>query len=297
MALITLSGLPCAGKSTRAQQIAAFLDQKIGAADYQGPISRVVVLSDHSLGLDRNSYADTKLEKPARGALFSAVQRQLSSDTILIVDSLNYIKGFRYQMYCAAREMKLRTSTVYVVAGPNQCRQWNLARPSHDAYSQDTLENLLIRFEEPSSMVRWDAPLFTIVWDDPDIPGSQIWEAATKGNLKPPNSGTLSPAKAPVDALHILEHTTAIIASAIASASNSQPTGGLMTVSVGQLSLPATLPPRNVTLSELQRLKRQFVTVHKKAITLGTTERGAVDWKEENVAKKFVDYVEAHLQP
>lgn len=90
---------------------------------------------------------------------------------------------------------------------------------------------------------------------------------------------------------------TTVIASAIASASNSQPTGGLTTVSVGQLSLPVTLPPRNVTLSELQRLKRQFVTIHKKAITLGTTERGAVDWKEENVAKKFVDYVEEHLRP
>lgn len=55
---------------------------------------------------------ETALEKPARGALFSAVQRQLSRDSILIVDSLNYIKGFRYQMYCAAREMKLRTCTV-----------------------------------------------------------------------------------------------------------------------------------------------------------------------------------------
>lgn len=40
------------------------------------------------------------------------MQREMASDTILIVDSLNYIKGFRYQMYCAAREMKLRICTV-----------------------------------------------------------------------------------------------------------------------------------------------------------------------------------------
>jgi protein KTI12 len=55
-----------------------------------------------------------------------------------------------------------------------------------------SLENLLMRFEEPSSMVRWDAPLFSIPWTDEAIPGEQIWESITKGNLKPPNSGTLS---------------------------------------------------------------------------------------------------------
>lgn len=55
---------------------------------------------------------DSRSEKPARGALFSAMQRQMGQDTILIVDSLNYIKGFRYQMYCAAREMKIRVCTV-----------------------------------------------------------------------------------------------------------------------------------------------------------------------------------------
>jgi tRNA uridine 5-carbamoylmethylation protein Kti12 len=40
------------------------------------------------------------------------MQRQMGRDTILIVDTLNYIKGFRYQLYCAAREFKLRVCTV-----------------------------------------------------------------------------------------------------------------------------------------------------------------------------------------
>lgn len=56
--------------------------------------------------------ADSRAEKPARGALFTAMQRQMGQDTILIVDAMNYIKGFRYQMYCAARELKLRVCTV-----------------------------------------------------------------------------------------------------------------------------------------------------------------------------------------
>jgi len=67
----------------------------------------------HFLGArDLTARTDSRSEKPARGTLFSAMQRQMGQDTILIIDSLNYIKGFRYQMYCAAREMKVRVCTV-----------------------------------------------------------------------------------------------------------------------------------------------------------------------------------------
>jgi len=40
------------------------------------------------------------------------MQRVLTKDTIVIVDGLNYIKGYRYQMYCAARELSIRVATV-----------------------------------------------------------------------------------------------------------------------------------------------------------------------------------------
>lgn len=55
---------------------------------------------------------DSRSEKPARGVLFTALQRHLGNDRIVLVDALNYIKGFRYQMYCAAREAKVRVCTV-----------------------------------------------------------------------------------------------------------------------------------------------------------------------------------------
>jgi tRNA uridine 5-carbamoylmethylation protein Kti12 len=51
-------------------------------------------------------------EKPGRANLFSNLTRNLSQETIVICDSLNYIKGFRYQMYCAARESSARVCTV-----------------------------------------------------------------------------------------------------------------------------------------------------------------------------------------
>jgi protein KTI12 len=72
--------------------------------------------------------------------------------------------------------------------------------------------------------------------------------------------------------------------------------GGRVTLSVSETLKPRlTLPARSLTASELQRMKRQFVTVQKKAITLGTVEKGTVDWSEESVAQRFVEYLEEYL--
>ena len=130
MALITISGYPCSGKTRRAGQIRESLERYLRDGSYQGPLTKAIVLSDEDLDLDRAVYdgpssiiavkiltsptpsLDSRSEKSARGVLFTALQRHMASDAVLIVDALNYIKGFRYQMYCAAREMKLRVCTV-----------------------------------------------------------------------------------------------------------------------------------------------------------------------------------------
>ena len=73
--------------------------------------------------------------------------------------------------------------------------------------------------------------------------------------------------------------------------------GGPVALSLSPTLKPkVNLPARSVTLSELQRLKRQFVKIHKKAITLGSTEKGAVDWSEDKVAEKFAEYLEENLR-
>ncbi|KAI0688224.1 chromatin associated protein KTI12 [Cytidiella melzeri] len=299
MALVTISGFPCSGKTRRAEQLKAALETRLRDPEYAGPSLQVVVLSDEKLNIHRDVYNDSRSEKPARGALFTSIQRQMSQDTILIVDALNYIKGFRYQMYCAARELKLRVCTVYVVATENMCRKWNQSRPEQQRYSTDTLDDLLLRYEEPSSMVRWDSPLFTAPWTDEAIASDGIWKAVTEGIVKPPNAGTQAVPKAPTDALRTLEASaTTIVAAIIAEQGGSGGLGGTVTLRISEEAKPTIiLPPRNITLSELQRLKRQFVTVHKKAITLGTTEKGAVDWSERSIADKFAVYIEENLKP
>jgi len=184
----------------------------------------------HSRGVyDLTTRTDSRSEKPARGTLFSAMQRQMGQDTILIMDSLNYIKGFRYQMYCAAREIKIRVCTVSPIAPTFRvfltlfsevglCRSQARAMPRMERRSRGRghkvlgrnvrrkyhfppgvltihrgrLDNLLRRYEEPSSMVRWDSPLFTVLWTDESPPNEDIWKAVTEGLMKPPNVGTQS---------------------------------------------------------------------------------------------------------
>ena len=74
--------------------------------------------------------------------------------------------------------------------------------------------------------------------------------------------------------------------------------GGLTTLNVSSgLNVSMSLPARTLTLSEVQRYKRSFVTVHKKAMTIGTVEKGVVDLTEDAVARKFVEYLEENLKP
>jgi protein KTI12 len=54
-----------------------------------------------------------------------------------------------------------------------------------------------MRFEEPSSMARWDSPLFAISWDD-DIEGANrsilddLWLAVTQGAKKGPTAAVVT---------------------------------------------------------------------------------------------------------
>lgn len=79
---------------------------------------------------------------------------------------------------------------VFVVAPPFKCREWHAARPETDRYRTETFDNMIQRFEEPSSMARWDSPLFTIAWDDTkqQIPMDALWAAITTGEKKGPTA-------------------------------------------------------------------------------------------------------------
>ncbi|ORY89047.1 chromatin associated protein KTI12 [Leucosporidium creatinivorum] len=303
MALVTLVGFPSSGKSTRAQELSAFLAAKLALPSTPPAIARLktVVINDESLGLDKSSYDDSRAEKPARATLFSAVVRALNKETIVIVDAMNYIKGSRYQMYCAARESSVRTCTVFIATPPAKCAEWNATRPSTSSYIEPTLENLISRFEEPSSAARWDSPLITVPSFDgslavaPEgaaegISGSadaeRIWEAITTGDVKPPNVATLPVHTSTTSYLTLLESTTSLLITTLLSQQALSPLSGTTTLVLP--TTPAVKVQLNiykpVSMPMLQRLKRQFSKLNQQAQT---------ELTQEQIARLFAEYLEA----
>ena len=55
---------------------------------------------------------DSKEEKTVRGTLLAETERHINSDVVVIIDSLNYIKGYRYELFCRARSSKTPSCVV-----------------------------------------------------------------------------------------------------------------------------------------------------------------------------------------
>jgi protein KTI12 len=209
--LIIITGLPTSGKTTRANQLHAYLTEKIARTS---PTKyRLHLISDTSLAISRTVYdlSPAKLpahsrsanasEKDARAALYAAVKRVLTDRDIVILDSPNYIKGWRYQLYCEAKAVRTPSVILQIGCSVDEAREANEARlkrkaqsddarlvetenpgkdtenatlPSEESkqekgdageepYAPENWENLVFRYEEPNAMNRWDSPLFTLI--------------------------------------------------------------------------------------------------------------------------------------
>ncbi|VDI65670.1 protein KTI12 [Mytilus galloprovincialis] len=197
MPFVLICGFPSSGKSTRAQQLKEHFKAKT-----------VNVISDHSIGVDRNSvYADSKKEKEIRGTLKSSVQRLLNTDDIVILDSLNYIKGYRYELYCITKSCKTPHCVLLCDISKDKAKEWNSLRTEEDKYSDEILEALFMRFEEPNPNQRWDSPLFVIQADD-TLPFQQIEDALFNRKPPPPNMATQNQPLSSTNFLYELDRIT-----------------------------------------------------------------------------------------
>ena len=53
------------------------------------------------------------MEKIFRASLKSNVEKYINEQRVVILDSMNYIKGFRYELYCLARNAKTTLCLVF----------------------------------------------------------------------------------------------------------------------------------------------------------------------------------------
>ncbi|XWS34181.1 hypothetical protein CRYUN_Cryun21dG0018400 [Craigia yunnanensis] len=141
MALVVICGQPCSGKSTAAKCLAEALNESECK-------QTVRIINETSFHLDRNqSYANMPAEKNLRGVLRSEVDRSVSKDNIIIVNSLNSIKGYRYELWCLARAAGIRYFVLYCDVEEAQCRKWNEERreKGEAAYNDVIFEDLVKR--------------------------------------------------------------------------------------------------------------------------------------------------------
>ncbi|KAL5364982.1 chromatin associated protein KTI12 [Aspergillus floccosus] len=228
MPLIILTGYPCSGLTYRANQLAAELESTqtalfdAGTIPASKPRYKIHVVPTHDSSHPRTVYDNARTEKETRGVAYARAKRLLGRDSFVILDGMNYIKGYRYQLWCEAKALGTTCCVVHVGTPVDQCVANNEARlrcqtaattgtnntdtttaeetDSEDPYPPDLLNNLIFRYEEPSTASRWDKPLFTVPWSDAAPPVADIWTALTGIAASPdePSPTTSTPAIAPL---------------------------------------------------------------------------------------------------
>jgi protein KTI12 len=120
MPLITLCGFPCVGKTTFALQLASHIEK---SKDFR---EKCIIINEENLHITKpDHYGSAAQEKILRQNLKSAVEHALNSETFVILDSCNYIKGYRYELYCIARSQRTPHCVVHVSAANSTSDQWN----------------------------------------------------------------------------------------------------------------------------------------------------------------------------
>ncbi|CAL8466010.1 g5546 [Coccomyxa elongata] len=294
MALLVLSGQPCSGKSI----VAAALKQLLTAKGLE-----VVIIDEPSLSLKRNhSYKDSVSEKNTRGSLKSAVERAVSKRHFVILDSLNNIKGYRYELWCIARAAGTRCCVVHCKVPKETAWAWNKGRaPDEDAYSSAVFEDLWCRYEEPDARQRWDAPLFRLAPDEgvdsmapvlqgvvqslTEVAGPQQQSVVAK-QLQP----TQATSNAPLSATNLLHEIDAGAQDVIGRISAAQELAG--SIGTGRMDMgegvDALQLDRPVTLAELRRHKRVFLKMSTQNLASRLPDR-------QSARRMFVNYLREHL--
>ena len=168
-----------------------------------------------------------------------------------------------------------------------------LLTPEVDAsgggYDEKLFDELVFRYEEPNGMNRWDSPLFTVFYEDATVPFDAIWDAVIgsdgKAKVVRPNLATVLKPATEQGYLQELDKTTSDIVSSIVGWQKDHPGEEGGEVKVDGVDDPIQLPTRSLALPQLQRIRRQFITLNRQH----TLEK-------KRIGPLFVDYLNDQFQ-
>jgi len=270
------------GKTTLAQQLVQYLQ------DNQNEM-KVSLLNDESLLVNRNeAYKDSKAEKNTRGMIKAAVERDLSKQCIVVCDSLNYIKGYRYELYCIARAVGTPSCVVWVHTERDQTRQFNEENQNESAkWNTTILDELMMRFEEPNSSRRWEKPTYSVL--NGELPFEDIFALVTSKYTSAINAATQQQKLSDTNYLHRLDVVTQELIKAILERQEEISLGNPIKVPNSNRTVNCS---RKLTVAELRRLRKQYV---KFVGALVQTKASFGNQTTEEIATAFIDFLNTQI--
>lgn len=267
MPLIIFTGFPSSGKSKWAQKLASQLEDRIQslAPSQEGANMKVILHSDDSLGIKREMYRESATEKAARAAQMSAVKRDISKNNIVILDTMSYNKGFRYQLFCEAKALSTPNCLVQVICPTVKCFELNALRKDkdEDKWEDDLLRQMIARFEEPDGSKRWDSPLVSVAYDDTALPFDHIWEIIALRKAPKPNQSTVLKPAVGANYLQQLDRLTNQVVSDIVAYQQIDSFGTLKIKNIDGTDCFVELPDLQTSTATLQRFKRNFLNLNR----------------------------------
>lgn len=306
MPLILLTGYPVSGKSTKSKELIGLLKEKIESNESLSKYS-ITYHSDESLDIPHSDYINSNDERKARSKIISVVKRDLSKNNIVIVDSLNYIKGFRYQLHCEVKNLMTTYCVIHCLNPVNECLNWNKLNSHPNTWDPELIRQLAQRYEEPNPHNRWDSPLFPILasQDQLDLIKEDIFmvifphlykNVANREtdkllqSLKPNVATVLKPA-APPDLFQFLDTETTYVLKKIMNHLRSNVVSGSTRVFISESKdvndsncMFIDLPCDSIGIAQLQRIRRQFIAMNKLR-----------NMEQSRIIPLFVDYLNKNL--
>lgn len=272
-----MSGIPCSGKTTRSFELKKFFeDQGI----------EVIIVSEieqiTKAGFEKNSfYADSNKEKHIRSLLKSEVLRLIKPTNVVILDALNYIKGYRYEIFCGTKSNKSNQCTIHTEINRDQSWGFNQKRENEfERYDRSTYDALMMRYEEPNGNNRWDSPLF-MIFPEQELDKDAVYTSLFKKKPPKPNMSTQNPPLSSTNFLYDLDQITKNLVDELIKLKNSGKSGIIQLP--GHEDLPINITDINV--QQLVVLRRQYLTYSKMHTPI-----------MKDIPRLFLQYLTTNLQ-
>lgn len=304
MPLVTLTGHPCSGKSLVAQKLAAYfrdkapeqnvtlIEENCGASkamcfanatlekrmrsDYLSAVERVLnaqttVIADglnYIKGLRYQLYCMARAASTPHCVIFVSCpesvcltnlhSRQHKSQNDCTLDGINSTNKLT-----DSSVVEERTDSVF-----SHHKEMDLFQKESkvEDYSEKTIHDLCMRYEEPDYAARWDGPLFTIVSGDGDDALMEVFEGVRcvleGSTVRPPTVATQSSLKScsSIDLFDRLEKETQQLTEALIKGLKSCGGAPANIILNSEIEIFVARP---VTSGQVQALRRQFLKMCK----------------------------------